>query len=72
MLEVDPDAAHGNLDRPKQTNWGESSRIEIMNLIARTGQIDVNSNQGEGRLMLLPVRATERALHEPHIGIDKW
>src|SRR5690348_12374301 len=40
-------------------------------LFARTGQIDVYSNQGECRLTLLSVRAAERARHKPHIRIGE-
>jgi hypothetical protein len=42
-----------------------------MNLIARTGQIDVNSNEGESRLVHEAVGATEDALHKSHVRVDK-
>ena len=42
-----------------------------MNLIARTGQKDIDSNKGKSALVNFPVRATEHALHEPHVRIDE-
>ena len=42
-----------------------------MNLIARTGQIDIDSNKGKSPLVNFPVRATEHALHESHVRIDE-
>ena len=42
-----------------------------MNLIARTGQKDIDSNKGKSALVNFPVRATEHALHESHVRIDE-
>jgi hypothetical protein len=42
-----------------------------MHLIARTGQIDIHSNEGKRPLMNPPVGSTEDALHESHIRIDE-
>jgi hypothetical protein len=41
-----------------------------MNLIARTGQIDIDSNKRKSAWVNFPVRATEHALHESHVRID--
>src|SRR5580700_10371815 len=60
-----------NLYCPEQTEGRESSRIQVMDLCARTGQIDVHSYECERGLMNAPVGSTEVALHEPHIGIDE-
>jgi hypothetical protein len=43
-----------------------------MNLIARTGQKDIDSNKRKSAWVNFPVRATEDALHEPHVRIDEW
>jgi hypothetical protein len=44
-----------------------------VNLIAsHGGLIDIDSNQSECPLMDTPVRAPKFAIHEPHIGIQKW
>ena len=40
-----------------------------MNLIARTGQIDIDSNKRKSARVNFPVRATEHALHESHVRI---
>ena len=40
-----------------------------MNLSARTGQINVYSNEGKSALVNKSVRAPKIALHKPHIGI---
>jgi hypothetical protein len=42
-----------------------------MNLIARTGQKDIDSNKRKSALVNFPVRATEHALHESHVRIDE-
>ena len=42
-----------------------------MNLIARTGQIDIDSNKGKSALVNFPVRTTEHAMHESHVRIDE-
>src|SRR5689334_15949869 len=42
-----------------------------MNLIARTGQIDIDSNKRKSAWMNFPVRATEHTLHESHVRIDE-
>ena len=42
-----------------------------MNLIARTGQKDIDSNKGKSALVNFPIRATEVALHEPHVRIEE-
>jgi hypothetical protein len=40
-----------------------------MNLIARTGQKDIDSNKGKSAWVNFPVRAAEHALHESHVRI---
>ena len=60
-----------NFYRPEQANWWENSRIKVVDLIARTGQIHIHSNESERRLMNSPVRSSEVAFHKPHIGIDE-
>ena len=47
FLELNINIPYRNLDSPKQPNRRESSRIKIMKLFARTGQIDIYSNKGE-------------------------
>jgi hypothetical protein len=42
-----------------------------LGLIARTELIDLHSDEGECRLMDIPVRAPEIAFHKPHIGVQK-
>jgi hypothetical protein len=42
-----------------------------MNLIARTGQKDIDSNKGKSPSVNSPVRATEHAVHESHVRIDE-
>ena len=42
-----------------------------MNLFARTGQEDIDSNKGKSALVNFSVRATELALHESHVRIDE-
>jgi len=42
-----------------------------MNLIARTGQKDIDSNKGKSALVNFPVRSTEHAMHESHVRIDE-
>jgi len=69
--ELNLDASDRNFDRPEQAKWRESSRIEIMQLFARTGQKDIDSNEAECGLMDSLVRASKGALHKPHIIIDE-
>jgi len=42
-----------------------------MNLIARTGQKDIDSNKRKSAWVNFPIRAAEHALHEPHVRIDE-
>src|SRR5260370_10128210 len=56
-----------NFNCPEQSDRWKCSRIEVMNLIARTGHIDVHSYEGESAVMHAPVPSAELALHEPHI-----
>ena len=46
-------------------------RIHIMDLCARTGLVDINSDQSEGSLMNLPIGPSEDAFHEAHVRIHK-
>jgi hypothetical protein len=52
------------------------SGIEGVNLslclIARTELIDFRSDEGKCRFMNTPIRASEIAFHETHIGVQKW
>ena len=43
-----------------------------MDLWARTGLVDVNSDQGECPLMDPPVGTLKNASHEAHVAGDKW
>lgn len=65
------DASNWNFCGPEESDGRKRSRIEVMNLIARTGQIDIDSNKGKSALVNLPVGATEHALHESHVRIDE-
>ena len=71
LSKLHVDSSDWNLGGPEQSDRRKCTRIEVMNLIARTGQIDVDSNKGKSALVNSPVRATELALHEPHIRIDE-
>ena len=42
-----------------------------MNLIALTGQKDIDSNKRKSAWVNFPVRATEHALHESHVRIEE-
>ena len=69
QLHVDP--SNWNLGGPEQSHGRKCARIEVMNLIARTGQKDIDSNKRKSALVNSPVRATEHALHESHVRIDE-
>jgi hypothetical protein len=55
--------------RPEKALWIDRKLgcIQIMDLCARTGLVDINSNQGEGSLVDPPVGPSEDSLHEAHI-----
>jgi len=55
-----------DLGGPEQSDRRKGTRIEVMNLnlIARTGQKDIDSNKRKSARVNFPVRATEHALHE--------
>jgi len=72
LPEVDLNIVGGNLEGPEEANGRECARIEIMQLIARTGRIDIHSYEGEGPLVDAPVRSFEDSGHEAHVGIDEW
>ena len=68
-LHIDP--SDWNFGGPEQSDGRKRGGIEVMNLIARTGQIDVHSNKGKSALVKFSIRAAENALHEPHVRIDE-
>jgi len=68
-MHVDP--INWNLGGPEQSDGRKCTRIEVMNLIARTGQIDIDSNKRKSASVNFPVRATEHALHESHVRIEE-
>jgi hypothetical protein len=70
--KVDVDPSNWNLDGPEKTDGRKCSRIEVMNLIVRTGQVNINSNKRKSAVVHFPVRATELALHESHVRIGEW
>ena len=69
--EVHVDASNWNLDGPEQADGRKCSWIEVVNLIARTGRKDIDSNKGKSAWVNFPVRATEDALHESHVRIGE-
>jgi len=52
---------------PKKARRMSQRRIHIMDLCARTGLVDVNSDQGECSMMNLPIGPSEDAFHEAHV-----
>src|SRR5258708_40182208 len=69
QLYVDP--GNWNFGGPEQSNGRKCTRVEVMNLIARTGQKDIDSNKGKSAWVNFPVRATEHALYESHVRIHE-
>src|SRR5207253_9890685 len=76
VVEVDLDGARRSPDRPEQSVRGEA-RIVVDELVRvrRKGvnltPIDIESDERERAVVSLPVRATEGALHEAHVGIEQ-
>jgi len=61
------DAIARDFQGPEQTGWREGGWIQVMDLRARTGLIDIHSDKAEGALMSLPVRAAKFACHKSHV-----
>ena len=64
---VDIDAITRNFQGPEEAGWRESGWIQIVDLGARTGLIDIHSDKAESSLMNLPVRAAECPAHKTHV-----
>src|SRR5262249_14841823 len=70
LAEVDLNSLFRNGDRPEQTGWMIIGWIQIVDLCARTGLIDVHSNQGERTFVDAAINTSVNACHEPHVGAN--
>jgi hypothetical protein len=71
LAEVYFDTIGCDRQSPKQAGRMDLGWIHIMDLCARTGLVDVNSDQRKSTMMSLPVGSSEDAFHEAHVGVHK-
>ena len=68
--EADVNASAGNGQGPEEAGGREFGGVQVVDLRARTGLIDVNSDKTKGPPVHIPVLPTKDTLHEPHVILD--